>query len=327
MSTSQRPPSGRHLVLLPATLQKMLLARATLADLKQRHPNRHLDVMAVTALTDLAARFPDVENVWTQPDPKASWAVHQQAGQALKSKGYSQAWVLPDRFKLAFIPMQAGIPERTGYRGRYRYGLINDMRLPRRWLHTHPEDRYRALAWPMGQDPLPESRLQPLKVDETRQEALLQEHGLTMDQPVLAWCPGRLLVSKPSARAAADTRQLQPVLQQALDQGWQIWLLASRHEQPDVEQQLAQLEPALVSRITNLAGHLGLTDLVDLLSLARLQIGQDNPLALLGLACGVPVLLPRQDGVPWQTAEGVSVRCGTRWLDVEAVKSSLKDFC
>lgn len=323
MSHSSRPPGGRHLALLPATLQKMLLARATLADLKQRYPSRHLDVMAVASLTDLAARFPEVENVWTQPEPGMGWPVYRQAGLALANKGYSHAWVLPDRFKLALIPMQAGIPERTGYRGRYRYSLINDMRLPRRWLHAHPVDRYRALAWEVGKDPLPESQLQPLTVDEARQEALLQEHGLTIEQPVLAWCPGRLLVPRQAARVAADARQLQPVLQQALDQGWQVWLLASRHERPEVQRLLEQLEPALVTRITNLAGHLGLTDLVDLLSLARLQIGQDNPLALLGRACDLPVLLPVQADVLPKASEGFAARCGAQWLHVAELTEQL----
>jgi len=51
-----------------------------------------------------------------------------QLAKELKKTSYTQAIVLTRSLKAALIPFWADIPQRTGYRGEMRYGLINDMR-------------------------------------------------------------------------------------------------------------------------------------------------------------------------------------------------------
>ncbi|SFX29565.1 lipopolysaccharide heptosyltransferase II [Marinospirillum alkaliphilum] len=315
MGHFRRPLDGRHLVILPGTAQKLLLAQATLADLKQRYPARPLDVMAPAALTGLASRFPEVDRVWNLPEPNMGWKLYWRAGIDLQGQGYSRAWVLPDRFKPALIPALANIPERTGYRGMYRYSLLIDIRLPRKDLHPHPLDRYRALAHDIG-EPLPAISSGALKTDTERQETLLREHGLTTDQPILAWCPGSLHVPEPGRRQAPAADHWQLMLQQALDAGWQIWLFGSRHEQLEIDHLLQQMDQGIREQLVSMVGKLPWEDVVDLLSLASLQLGQDNPLALLGRACQLPVCLPVQgDSCP--TAEnGLAARLGATWMQI-----------
>ena len=54
--------------------------------------------------------------------------VRRSLGVSLRDRRYSQAIVLPRSLKAALVPWFARIPRRTGYRGEFRDGLINDMR-------------------------------------------------------------------------------------------------------------------------------------------------------------------------------------------------------
>lgn len=321
MGHFRRPQGGRQLVVMPGTAQKNLLAQAMLADLRQQHPTRPLDVMTPSGLAGLVSRFVQVDQTLNLPEPNMGWKLYWRAGIEMQGKSYSHAWVLPDRFKPALIPALANIPQRTGYRGKYRYSLLIDIRLPRRDLHPHPADRYRALAWDIGE---PLSAIKPLgmKVDVEAQQQLLKQHQLTLDQPILAWCPGSLHVLEP-ARHRIDPVQQQDFLLQALEQGWQIWLFGSRHEQLEIQHLLSQLGQELSAQIINLAGQLSWEQVVDLLSLAQLQVGQDNPLALLGCACGVPVYLPVQGEIPLPN-EGLAPHLGAEWILTDQLEGKLK---
>ena len=46
----------------------------------------------------------------------------------LRRRGYGTALVLPRTWKAAIAPALAGIPERVGFFGEARFGLINRMR-------------------------------------------------------------------------------------------------------------------------------------------------------------------------------------------------------
>ena len=321
MGHFRRPQGGRQLVVMPGTAQKNLLAQAMLADLRQQHPTRPLDVMTPSSLAGLVSRFVQVDQTLNLPEPNMGWKLYWRAGIEMQGKSYSHAWVLPDRFKPALIPALANIPQRTGYRGKYRYSLLIDIRLPRRDLHPHPADRYRALAWDIG-EPLPAIKPLGMKVDVEAQQQLLKQHQLTLDQPILAWCPGSLHVLEP-ARHRIDPVQQQDFLLQALEQGWQIWLFGSRHEQLEIQHLLSQLDQRLGAQIINLAGQLSWEQVVDLLSLAQLQVGQDNPLALLGSACGVPVYLPVQGEIPLPN-EGLAPHLGAEWILTDQLEGKLK---
>ncbi|GLR63296.1 lipopolysaccharide heptosyltransferase II [Marinospirillum insulare] len=291
MPRFKRSKTGRNLVLLPGSAEKVLLAQPLLNDLRTRYPKQPLDAMTPMGLTNLVKRFPQVNELWNMPEPNMGVKVFWNAGIALQGKDYDRAWVLPERFKPALIPALANIPERTGYRGLYRYALLMDIRLARKDLHPQLADRYRALAWDI-EDALPTSyQTSKLKVDANQQTSLLQQHQLSLEKPILAWSPGTRNVAKASLASVANLQAIEAELLKAVEEGWQIWLFASRHEQLEVADLLSKLDSKLLAAIKNLAGLLSWDEVVDLMALAKVQLAQDNVLALLGLSCGLPTYL------------------------------------
>ncbi len=69
----------------------------------------------------------------------------RQLGKSLIAAQYSHAFVLPNSAKSALIPWFAKIPMRIGWRGEYRYGLLNDIRNNKKSFQYMIE-RYVALA-------------------------------------------------------------------------------------------------------------------------------------------------------------------------------------
>jgi|GEM_PF-2392959 len=291
MSYFFRKPAGRNLVLLPETAQKLLLSQPTLADIKARHPKMPLDVMAPTRLAGLAARFAQVDEVYNLPDPNMSWKTFWKAGLAMQGKDHAHAWVLPDRFKPALIPMLANIGERTGYRGRYRYSLLIDIRLPNKQRHPNLAAHYRALAWDIVDD-LP--KIPPLKLCSRcdQQQAVLEKFQLEKDKPVLIFCPGSLNVPGSARQQQPQADGWQKLLKPWVELGWQVWLLASHHEQLEVDVLLESLPRTTQEAICNLSGEISWEDAVDLCSQAQAAMGLDNALALIALGCDLPVYLP-----------------------------------
>src|SRR3954452_1348355 len=103
------------------------MAQPLLARLREKRPHMKLDVLAPEWVAPVARRMPEVEEVIAVPfrhqslQLGARWKIARE----LKARGYDQAIVLPNTWKSALVPFFAGIPERTGYVGEARYGLLN----------------------------------------------------------------------------------------------------------------------------------------------------------------------------------------------------------
>ena len=80
---------------------------------------------------------------------------------------------MPRTWKAALAPFLAGIPERTGLVGEWRFGLVNDLRFGERKL-PRMVDQCAALALPADAPPpenwpLPELRVPPAEVTGWRE--------------------------------------------------------------------------------------------------------------------------------------------------------------
>ncbi|SFC21622.1 heptosyltransferase-2 [Marinospirillum celere] len=322
MSYFFRKAAGRNLVLTPATVQKLLLALPTLADIKQRYPSRPLDIMVPTRLAGLAARFPQVDAVYNLPEPNMSWKTFWRAGLEMQDKDHAHAWVLPDRFKPALIPMLANIAERTGYRGRYRYSLLIDIRLPNKKKHPHLVDRYRALAWDIVDD-LPEIATPSLASSVEQQQAVLDKFELQQDRPSIIFCPGSVKVPGVALKQQPEAHEWQALLDTLVSKGWQVWLLASHNEKLEVDVLLDSLAETTQAAITNLAGKITWEEAVDLVHLARATVALDNALALVAQACGLPVYLPVKGALPEDTSQWLAPALGAKIMTMDEVENRL----
>ncbi|MEY9149428.1 lipopolysaccharide heptosyltransferase II [Bradyrhizobium elkanii] len=98
--------------------------------LRKRWPNRPIDLLTSRLCAPLVDYMPDVRAgiVFDLPRSRLALAQQQALAAELRSRNYATALVLPRTWKAALAPALAGIPERVGFFGEGRFGLINAMR-------------------------------------------------------------------------------------------------------------------------------------------------------------------------------------------------------
>ena len=117
--------------------------------LKARFPQRPVDVLTTTLCAPLLDYMPGVRKgvVWDLPRKRLALAEHKALARRFALEGYGSALVMPRTWKSALAPYLAGIPERTGFAGEVRFGLLNDIRFGEKKL-PRMIDRCGALALP-----------------------------------------------------------------------------------------------------------------------------------------------------------------------------------
>lgn len=103
------------------------MAQPLLARLRARHPGARIEALAPPWVAPVLRRMPEVDEV-IEADlrhGRLQLAERWRLGRELSTRGYAAAYVLPNSLKSALIPFLAGIPERIGYLGEQRYGLVN----------------------------------------------------------------------------------------------------------------------------------------------------------------------------------------------------------
>ena len=243
--------------------------------LRQRFPDRPVDVLATTLCAPLADYMPGVRQAIVFDLPRSRLAIARQSALArrLRREGYGMALVMPRTWKAALAPFFAGIPKRIGFVGEMRFILLNDLRMGERRL-PRMVDRCAALALPPGAA-LPALWPAPaLDVPAAAIAAWRTRRGLDDEKrPVVALAPGAVGPSKrwPSASYADLARGL-------LADGYAVWVLGG----PD-EKALAK-EIVGDTQARDLTG----TDLRDaILALASASAAVSNDSGLLHVAAAV----------------------------------------
>src|SRR5258707_8546059 len=115
--------------------------------LRQRFPSRPIDVLTTAMVSPLLDYMPGVRKGITVDLPRQRLALgqHHALARRLRREGYGQALVMPRTWKSALALYLAGIPQRTGFVGEGRFGLVNDLRWGERELPRMVE-RCAALA-------------------------------------------------------------------------------------------------------------------------------------------------------------------------------------
>src|SRR6202162_921837 len=164
--------------------------------LRERWPNRPVDLLTTSQCAPLADYMPGVRAaiVWDLPRRRLAVAKQWALGALLRAKGYRTALILPRTWKSAIAPALAGIPERVGFVGEARFGLVDRWRGGEKALPRFI-DKNAALALPDGAPLPPEWPVPQLRVSAEEVSRFRQARALGQGTAV-ALAPGSVGASK-----------------------------------------------------------------------------------------------------------------------------------
>jgi heptosyltransferase-2 len=275
----------RILIIGPAWIGDMVMAQTLFTLLKQRNPQRQLDVLAPAWTKPLLERMPEVNQALNLPFNHGELRLREryQLAKSLRQQNYEQVIVLPNSFKSALIPFCSKIPRRTGWVGEMRYPLLNDIRRLDKSKLPLMIQQFMALGLEKGEQ-LPQNPALPsLSISAASVEKTLQTLNITRPTaPILALCPGAEF--GPSKRWPAE--YYAEIAKKKLAEGWQVWLFGSVKDKLITD----QIETLTDHRVLNLAGNTKLTEAIDLLSLANLVVTNDSGLMHIAAALSRPIV-------------------------------------
>jgi heptosyltransferase-2 len=250
--------------------------------LKQRWPSRPIDLLTSTLCAPILDYLPGVRKGIVADLPRRRLPVRQYfaLGQQLAQEHYGTALVMPRTWKSALAPFLAGIPERTGFAGEFRFFLINDMRFGERALERMI-DCFGTLAMPKN-SALPDTWPLPnIEVPAAEVESWLARHGLrTSGRPVLAFAPGAVGPGK-----AWPVQNYAELARHLAEQGTDIWVLGG----PAERQIAAEIAQAGGASVCDLTGN-DLRNAILALAAADLAVTNDSGLMHISAAISTPTI-------------------------------------
>jgi heptosyltransferase-2 len=269
--------------------------------LKQRFPSRPIDVLTTSMVAPLVDYMPGVRKgvAVDLPRKRVAFGQHRALADRLRAEGYGQVLVMPRTWKSALAPYLAGIPQRTGFVGEARFGLINDLRFGERRL-PRMVDRCAALALPKGESapaewPLPELSVPTAELVAWRQRLRLAPDG-SKPRPVVAFAPGAVGPSKrwPGAYYADLARRLAA-------EGNCVWVIGGPGEKELAAEIVQAGQPAGQDDIRDLTGP-DLRNAILALAAANAAVSNDSGLLHVAAALGTPAIGIFGPTSPWHWA-------------------------
>lgn len=282
---SQSSNSKRILIVGPAWIGDMVMAQSLFKVLKQQQPEAVIDVLAPAWTFSILSRMPEVNQAVAMPvgHGELKLAARYQLAKKLRQQGYDQAIVLPNSFKAALIPWLARIPKRTGWRGEFRYGLLNDIRVLDKERYGLMIEQFMALGLPDGA-PLPSVYPYPaLRISADSQSAVLAKFKPHYrGRPILGISPGAAF--GPSKRWPET--YFAEVAKQKIAEGWDVWLFGSEGDHAIIE----TIMNATDRQCDSFAGKTELAETIDLVSLTSGVVTNDSGLMHIAAALNKPLI-------------------------------------
>ncbi|UGY04396.1 lipopolysaccharide heptosyltransferase II [Bradyrhizobium quebecense] len=246
--------------------------------LRKRWPNRPVDLLTSRLCAPLVDYMPGVRAAVVFDLPRSRLALARQRALAaeFRKRNYATALVLPRTWKAAIAPALAGIPERVGFFGEARFGLINAMR----WGEKQQPrfiDKNAILALPDGTPRPPEWPVPQLRVPTDEVGRWRQANGLGAG-PAIALGPGSVGVSKRWTYYPQAARLF-------AEHGFDVWVVGGAGEKALAQEIAAVGGP----RVRDLTG----TDLrngVLAMAAASVAVTNDSGLMHIAAAIGTPTM-------------------------------------
>lgn len=260
------------LIIAPSWVGDMVMAQSLFITLKETQPNCQIDVLAPAWSQGLLARMPQVSKTFVMPLLHGEFGLTARfkLGKKLRIEKYDQAIVLPNSWKSALIPFFANIPQRTGFIGEMRYGLLNDTRKLDKSVLTMTVQRFVALGFKANIDLPPLYTFPNLNVTTNQQRAVIEKFNLRLTNPILVLCAG---AEFGSAKRWTEAHFAE-LASQKMAQGWQVWLIGSEKDKPVTD----EINKLTGWKCQDFAGKTNLTQAVDLLSLSHTVVSNDSGL-------------------------------------------------
>ncbi len=271
------------LIIGPSWVGDMVMAQGLFKALKMRYPHTPIDVLAPAWSAPLTARMPEINESIPMAISHGELALPKRAALAkhLQTKQYQRCYVLPNSFKSALIPFWAKIKRRVGWRGEWRYGLLNDIRTLDKKRYPLMIERYIALAF--EKETPKHALLRPsLQVTTQGVRDALIKYGLSLEKPILVLCPGAEF--GPSKRWPES--YYGTLANDYLARNWQVWILGS----PKDSMVAAQIQAVTKQGCVDLTGKTGLGEAIDLMSQAKLVVTNDSGLMHIAAALGITLV-------------------------------------
>jgi len=302
----------RTLVISPNWIGDAVMAQPLLRRLRERHPDRPIDVLAPTWVAPVWQAMVEVDTVIESPFKHGSlqWKERKAFAKMLKERGYSDSYVLPNTLKFALIPWLAGIKRRVGYKGEMRYGLVNVMHHDDKAAPRPMAQFYAALADAPVRDlprpatlPEPKMFVEPSKADAAVARLALPAGTYVAFAPGAEFGPAKRWPAAYFAELAQTIRAKRPDAQ--------ILLLGSPKDRAVCDE-----ITALVPEAHNLAGSTSLSEAIALIARAAVVVTNDSGLMHIGAALGRPVVAIYGPTDPRHTPP-LSELAKVLWLHIE----------
>jgi heptosyltransferase II len=246
--------------------------------LKERWPNRPVDLLATSLCAPLVDYMPGVRAgiVWDLPRSRLALAKQWGLAAILRARCYGTALVLPRTWKSALAPALAGIPERVGFVGEARFGLINRWRWGEKVLPRFI-DKNAALALADGAPLPPEWPVPQLEVPADEAERWRHANELGSGKAI-ALAPGSVGTSKRWTYYGEAARLL-------AEKGFDVWVVGGPGEKAIAQEIAAAGGP----RVRDLTGS-DLRNGILAMAAASVAISNDSGLMHIAAALGTPTM-------------------------------------
>jgi heptosyltransferase-2 len=261
------------LIVGPSWIGDMVMAQSLYKLLRSQDARTEIHVIAPAWSKPILERMPEVSRAIEVPvvHGELGLAKRRRLGRRLRAEEYTGAIILPRSLKSALLPFFAAVPVRTGFRGEWRYGLINDMRPfdPQRLDQT--VKRFVALGLRRGEEQLPVMENPSLRVDPEAKAAARTRLGLNSTAEIVALMPG----AEYGPAKRWPLQHYADLASRLVGVGIEVWVLGSEKERGIGESLRGAVDDA---RVHNLCGKTSLGEVVDLLSSAKVAVTNDSGL-------------------------------------------------
>ncbi|MFT3849732.1 MAG: lipopolysaccharide heptosyltransferase II [Propionivibrio sp.] len=280
----------RALIVAPAWIGDTVMAQPLFMRLHERTPGLQLDALAPRWVAPALQRMPEIAQVIDNPfaHGELSLGARYALARTLAKTGYQRTYILPNSLKSALIPFLAGIPERIGFTGEARYGLVNRRHTLDEAALPQMAERFAQLAETPGAPlprPLQNPRLTSSREQQATTLAALAKFGIAArPEKTAVFCPGAEY--GPAKRWPA--RHFAALADALHARGYAVWLLGSPKDKAVGDEIIELASPDAALR--NLCGSTSLTQAIDLIAAADFVVCNDSGLMHVAASLDRPLI-------------------------------------